>query len=197
MKRLVCSFLVLVLFFGMMTPVFGQGKGNSSTTSSNVDVLKLVEPYVELQEDGTLALEGVPRGLYQAFELENLEYHFDQINKEVLDGNLVIDEELNISETGFSTFHHAGYGSWAYHWWGYQRLFNNSQANEYSSHLRDRAAGAAMVTGVFAKFPPISGIAGVSSGYWALLANRVDANNNGNGVQVSVTWVNVFSVSSL
>ncbi|WP_051314585.1 hypothetical protein [Alteribacter aurantiacus] len=197
MKKLVCSFLVLVMFLGTMTPpVFGQ-EGNSSANSSKVDVLNLVEPYVELQEDGTLALEGVPRGLYQAFDLENLESHFDQINKEVLEGNLVIDEDLNISETGFSTFHHAGYGSWSYHWWGYQRLFNNSQANEYRLRLLSQAAGAGMVTGVTKWFPPVGGIAAVSGGYWALLATRVEANNRGNGVKVSVTWVNVFSVESL
>lgn len=91
----------------------------------------------------------------------------------------------------------ATYGKWTYHWWGYDRKFTNYQTKQYVERLEMQAAGATMVTGVGAWFPPIGGIAGVSAGYWALLASRVEANNHGNGVLVEVTWVNVFNVTPL
>lgn len=197
MKKIILSFLVFILCLSVVTPVFGQEHGSNSTPSSEEDVLNVVEGYVQLQEDGTIAFENVPNDLYQDLDLGQLEVHFDTINSAVLNGDLIIDEDLNITETGFSTMDHAVYGEWRYHWWGYQRNFTNAQAQEYRNRLLTQAAGAGMVTGVGAWFPPVAGIAGVSGGYWALLATRVDANNNGNGVRVSVTWANIFSVTSL
>jgi hypothetical protein len=172
-----------------------QNFNENAAEAQKRNMLKTIEKYVVVQEDGTLALNDVPHGLYKKYNLEALEAHFNTINKEIKNGHLVVDEELNINPTGFSTM--ATYGKWTYHWWGYDRLFTNSQAKEYVKRLELQAAGAAMVTGVTAPFPPIAGLASISSGYWLLLANRVEANNKGNGVKVAVTWVNIFNVTPL
>lgn len=59
------------------------------------------------------------------------------------------------------------------------------------------AGGDGIVTGISAWFPPVAAIAGVQTGYWSLVAARVNANNKGKGVYVGVTWVAVFNIKPL
>lgn len=81
--------------------------------------------------------------------------------------------------------------------WGYDRKFNNSQAKDLSDYAASVAGGAGIVTGISAWFPPVAAIAGVQTGYWSLVAARVNANNKGKGVYVGVTWVAVFNIKPL
>lgn len=119
----------------------------------------------------------------------NCKIIFDELNQLALDGVITINEDLSIQDNSITA--NAVYGSWTYHWWGYDRKFNNAQTTQYYNYLLTLAAGG----GAF--LPPVAAIAGVSSGYWALLATRVNANNKGRGVLVEVTWVAVFDVTPL
>jgi hypothetical protein len=162
----------------------------------NNEVIEKIEPYVQKNEDGTLGLKDVPQDIYDTYDLQGLEEHFNQINEGVKNHTLAVDENLEIHKTGFSTMA-STYGSWTYHWWGYDRKFNNSQTKQYIDQLEYAALGATFATGVGAWFPPVAAIGGVSAAYWGLLAKRVDANNKGKGVYVGVTWVNAFNVKPL
>jgi hypothetical protein len=125
-----------------------------------------------------------------------LQAHFDNLNNEVNLGNIKINDDLSISDLRFSVY--AVYGSWTYHWWGYDRKFTNSQAISYANSLNSLAAGIGMTGAAASAFMPIVG-AGivVSGGYYALLSSRVTANNTGKGVYVGMTWARIFNVYSL
>ncbi|WP_051254730.1 hypothetical protein [Halobacillus kuroshimensis] len=196
-----------------LIPTLGEVSSVYASTDSNVkqnlvssedtaeqkqsEMIKNVKPYVHLNDDGTIELKDVPQETYDRYNLSSLEKHFQTINKGVHNGTLTVDNNLNVEEVtpAFTTM--AVYGKWTYHWWGYDRKFNDYQTEQYIDRLNTQAAGAGMVTGVGAWFPPVGGLAAVSGGYWYLLATRVDANNHGNGVLVQVTWANIFDVEPL
>lgn len=63
--------------------------------------------------------------------------------------------------------------------------------------LYTAAGGAAIGGGLLTLgFPPAAFAAEIAAGYWTILATRMNANNSGKGVTVSMTWVMVFSVNS-
>lgn len=88
----------------------------------------------------------------------------------------------------------AVYGQWTYHWWGYDRKFTNTQAKELAGQCELIAIGAGAASAIF---PPIAALGGLSAAYYALLANRINANNQGNGVYVAITWAAVFNIEPL
>lgn len=159
------------------------------------ELIEVVEPYVEVTENGFIGLKNVPTDIYEKYNLSELQIHFDKLNTLASEGSISINEDLSIEDHTIDS--KAVYGKWTYHWWGYDRNFNNAQAIDYINQLNTAAAGAVIVGSVTGAFPPISGIANFQAGYWALLAARVAANNKGNGVYVGVTYALVFNVEPL
>ena len=208
MKKVISGFLTLVLMFGLFSPSYSYANENTNTSESSIDnssnsleieqtkMIQEVEPYVQLTKRGTIQLKNVPQELYEKYNLDLLQAHFEKLNNAVKNDEITINKDLSITDNSMSTLA-AVYGSWTYHWWGYDRKFNNSQAKAFVDYCYTVAAGATIVTGVGAFFPPVAAIGGVQAGYWALVATRVNANNNGKGVYIGVTWVAVFNVEPL
>ncbi|NLM67296.1 MAG: hypothetical protein GX180_09010, partial [Enterococcus sp.] len=88
-------------------------------------------------------------------------------------------------------------GTWTYHWWGYDQYFDNQRAQRFSANCYSVAAGATLVTGIGAWFPPVSFVGVAQAAYWTLVGSRVDYNNLGNGVYIGVTWAAIFNVEPL
>lgn len=201
MPKKIVSFLIAIT---LVLPMFltKQNEAYASTGQDVQDVslsddLEVIKPYVEVTEEGTIRFKKLPKGFYEKYNLEELQKHFDNLNTLSKAGNITINEDLSIQEKLPVTRAKAVYGKWTYHWWGYDRKFNNAQAKAYMNQLNTAAAGAAIVAGLASPFPPVAGIAGVQSGYWSLLSARVDANNKGRGVYVAVTYALVFNIKPL
>lgn len=198
----------MIFALGSVLPGFSDAVSAAEKTSSKTnkknqvqfvsdeemnEMIIAVEPYVEVSEEGLLSInKDVPKEIYIKYNLGKLEGHFNGLNASAKNGSITINEDLTIDDNSFSTM--AVYGKWSYHWWGYDRNFNNSQTSSYQNYLNTLVAGGTVVTGVSAWLPPVAAIAGVTTGYWALLSARVGANNKGNGVYVGCTWVAVFNV---
>ncbi|MGN4447664.1 hypothetical protein ACTFOB_22675 [Bacillus cereus group sp. MYBK79-1] len=165
------------------------------------NMIKTVEQYVELKEDGKIGFtQFVPQDVYQKFELDKLQEHFNFLNSQVELNTITINPDLtitNVTPAG-PVAYAAVYGSWTYNWWGYERKFNNSQAKTYVSELNTVASTGTIVGTLASRVMPIIGMGvAVTGGYYALLAARVDANNKGKGVYVGITWAIVFNVNPL
>lgn len=158
-------------------------------------MIDAVKPYVSVSKDGLLALNKVPKALYEKYSLDQLEGHFAQLNNDVKNGKIIVDKDLSITPTTLSTS--VNYARWTYNWWGYDRKFNNKASKSYQDFLYSAAAGGAIVGGLTYWLPPVASISGVSAGYWTLLAVRIGAKNKGKGVYVGVTWVAAFRVDTL
>lgn len=204
-KQIIAVLVAMTLSISLIfAPTLGDNHASASgkTTKTtekmtNDELIKTIKPYVQLNKDGTIGFKkNVPEDVYEAYDLDVLQSHFDVVNEGVRNNMLTINKKLEISET-IQVRAAATYGKWTYHWWGYDRNFSNYQTKQYIDRLEYQAIGASMATGVTYWFPPVGGLAALSGGYWLLLSKRVDANNNGNGVYVAVTWANVFNVKPL
>ncbi|MGW8958696.1 hypothetical protein [Paenibacillus sp. NPDC055715] len=110
-------------------------------------------------------------------------------------GVITVNSDLSIKDNAISL--NAVYGSWTYHWWGYDRNFTDYQTKQAIDYYYSVAGGGGLVTGATYWFPPVAGFAGGVAGYFTLFAARMGANNNGNGVYVAVTWATTFDVTPL
>lgn len=194
-KKLISFCMVAMLVFSALPVGAIEAYASDTSKESISNDIEIIKPYVEVTKEGTIRFKELPKGFYDKYSLEELQKHFDYLNTLSEAGDITINNDLSIQKNSISTM--AVYGKWTYHWWGYDRKFTNSQADDYVDDLVTAAAGATIVAGLGSAFPPVSGIATVQAGYWALLAVRVDANNEGNGVYVAVTWALIFDVEPL
>lgn len=167
-------------------------------TSLDADQQKMIDavkPYVSVGKDGLLSLDNVPNSLYEKYSLDQLEGHFAQLNNDVKNGKITIEKDLSITPLTLSTS--VNYARWTYNWWGYDRKFNNKASKSYQDWLYTAVNTGVIVGGLTYWVPPVASIAGVSAGYWGLLATRIGAKNKGKGVYVGVTWVAAFRVDTL
>ena len=211
MKKLASSLLILVLIFSLVSTAFAKSgdtvnslKTSTSTVTENnnkiknnqKEMIKSVRAFVKVTSDGKIEFkENIPDKLYKDYSLDLLQNHFNTLNDLAEAGTITINKDLSIQDNSISMM--TTYGSWDYHWWGYDRYFSNTQAKSFQNYCYTVAAGATIVTGASAYFPPVAAIAGMQAGYWALVGTRVGANNHGNGVYVAVSWLAVFNVSPL
>ena len=204
MKKSLISILALMLAMGTVSPSLASAAkgdnvfvdpGNQLVQVEQDTLIQEVEQYVVVLEDGTISLKDVPFEIYEKYNLALLEERFADLNSRVTTGEISISQDLNITSNIVQA--NAVYGEWTEHWWGFDRNFTNSQANDFAIYCLTVAGGGAIIGGVGAYFPPVAAIAGVTGGYFALLSARVYDNNKGNGVYIGVTWVAVFNVSPL
>jgi hypothetical protein len=207
MKKIIASLFTLMLILGVVTPSYAAAnesekqlkkieKEQEKLQKEQEKMIEDVEPFVNVTEDGKFELVNAPKKLFKKYDLAKLEAHFVEMNKLAEEGSVTINDDLSIEDNLFTIS--AVYGKWTYHWWGYDRKMSNSYANWYANEYLDMiAAGGTVVTGVGAFFPPVGAVAGISTGQWLLLKNRINANNKGNGVYVGVTWALFFNVEPL
>lgn len=164
-------------------------------TISSESIISIVEPYVNVTNEGKIQFKNVPSEIYEKYNLAKLQKHFDALNTLVQKDDIVINSDLSIDNNALSTS--AVYGQWTYYWWGYDRNFNYQQTLQAIDYYNTVAAGGAIITGATAWLPPVSGFTGATSGYFYLVATRFNANNKGNGVYAAVTWLAIFDIEPL
>lgn len=167
-----------------------------TTKKEDFSSIGSVQKFVFVNENGHLDLKNASLLDYKKFDLASLELHFETLNNQVDEGKIIIHSDLTIESLEVDI--NAVYGSWTNHWWGYDRNFTNSQAITYVNDLNTVAYGGTMVGIPLALLMPIvGGGVAVTAAYYGLLATRVQANNNGSGVYVGITWARVFNVNPL
>jgi len=176
---------------------FSQQQNEIKNLSTNQqDMIKSVQKYVTVNDGKIEFIKDIPQNEYKKYNLEELQKHFNFLNSQVAQNKITINQDLSISSKTISTL--AVYGEWTYHWWGYDRKFNNKQAKAYVNELNDLVAyGNLAGAAAAALMPIVGGAVVVTAQYYNLLANRVTANNKGNGVYVGMTWAIVFTVDAL
>lgn len=131
------------------------------------------------------------------YNLEKLMQHFVDLNHYAENDFITINKDLTTDQNPGLITVDTVYGKWTYHWWGDHRTFNNSQAKAFADYAASVAAGFDIVTGIGAFFSPVAALLGGQTGYWSLVAARVNANNKGRGVYIAVTRVAIFNVEPL
>lgn len=160
------------------------------------DSITNTQEFVEVDNQGYIKLkDNVSQENYEKYNLGQLEEHFVNLNQKVDQNIISISSDLEIQENNnIFTIYSSG-PTQEYNWWGYRTTYTNAQTNSAVSTLNAFAAGSGGAAAVGFWFPVFGAGAGLSAGYAGLLANRMDANNNGNGVLVDMTWAAVYNVS--
>ncbi len=184
--------LAIVMTLTMGTSAFVSENNQTSSEVTTIEDIYELETFVIREEDGTLSLDvqaaldnnGNPEAV------EALQQHFSTINPQILDGQISTDDELNIIGGEHIISSHRcslGSNSFTTFWWGYQRYACNCESERIVSDLNTWAAGGTMAGGAAAG-------AAFDTGYWWLLATRIDANNEGRGTITNMTHVLVFDI---
>ncbi|MFI3176423.1 MAG: hypothetical protein R3Y67_02895 [Eubacteriales bacterium] len=209
-KKILSLGLAIVMTLTMGTSAFASENNQTSSEVTTIEDVYELETFVIREEDGTLSLDtqaaldnnGNPEAV------EALQQHFSTINPQILDGQISTDDELNIIGGEHIISSHRcslGSNSFTTFWWGYQRYACNCESERIVSDLNTWAAGGTMAGGAAAGvaiiFPVTAPVAGViaagaafDTGYWWLLATRIDANNEGRGTITNMTHVLVFDI---
>lgn len=207
MKKLIVSLLSVIMILGVTLPSYASASSlpsqanvseNQRTENSDQSFsdIKKIEKYVFVNEDGHIALNNKQsKSFHKKYNLDALETHFDELNKQVDDGTIRINEDLSIDDLSFNAL--VSYHKWDSYWWGKERNFTNSQAIRYTHEIDTVVAAGTIATASTATIPILGASIGATTGYYALLSARVKANNRGNGVYVRITYALVFNVKPL
>lgn len=216
MKKFFLALLSILVFLGYLTPFVGNTYAyyNEQSISDEYyvydedniyyeehiyvnNMIESIEPYVYVTEEGNFALKDtIPFHLYKKYSLDFLEEHFENMNQEIKENNLIVHEDLTIEETN-PLLKRAVHGRWTQRWWGYERNFNNSQAIDFRNRLQNNARITSAMMRITKPFPPVSKLSLLATAQLRLMASRVNANNRGRGVYVGITWAAVFNMRSL
>lgn len=186
-------------------PIFASEinlNSNNAVTYTKDDVMKL-KPYIKVENhkyifDKEAALKaGFPKELVKGQEdfLAKVNGLSDsgklKINNDLSTTSNEVSYEMRMSCDGKTT-------PVEYHWWGYSRYLNNCDANEVANNFTSAVGVAGGTAGIAMLFPGVGQVvsagATFGAGYWTLLASRIQANNHGRGVHVSMTWVLIFDI---
>lgn len=208
MKKYISTVLASTLILSSGLPAVAHG--NEFKENENVNVQKEnenvqndvsfnldeVKKYIKIDDNGHIGFTFVPPGQYKKYNLSELQNHFNLLNEKVDKGEISINENLEISDLRIQTF--ASYGSWTYHWWGYDRKFTKKQAAAYVDEIEYVVLGMGAGAAVTAPSLVIAGGFLLSASWYGLLAKRIEANNKGKkGVLVEVYWARTFDITPL
>lgn len=209
MKKILSYGLVSILTISIVSPISAhadtkidqeeityQGESNEFVNLSETDLNEL-QKSVKINENGHIHLENVPSDQYQKYGLQYLEEHFNLLNEKVDNGQIIINQDLSITDLTVKA--RAVYGEWTNHWWGYDRKFGKIAAEKYATECNKLATKLAMGAAVSAPVWWVSAGIALSSGYYYLLATDVnEANAKSNrGVEVKIYWTRNYSVKPL
>ncbi|MGE6718776.1 hypothetical protein ACQKGD_15550 [Peribacillus frigoritolerans] len=169
----------------------------ASLTKVSSDSILEVAPYVHKDDQGFLYVDSnIPRDIYIKNKVKVLEKSFKDINKQVANGQVVVNDDLSITKkSGFTTFASKGYTSETF-WWGQRAKYTNSQTKSTVKQLENAGQDIGFLAAALVWLPAIGGITGISAAYCGKLAKSMKSKNNGNGVILDMTWALVYSVKS-
>lgn len=211
-KKLLGTSIILTLV-GTITPGLSV-VASASTVEGTEQVTEVydietfiseVEPYVQLSENNHLELsDNIPSSVYEKYSLEDLEKRFSELNSLEEKNEIIITENLEIFENdkqpkiSILSLASNGYKVEKY-WWGSRTYFTDKGTKNAVKELQDSVLyGTTAGTLISLKFPPLAPLGaavGLYAQYYNLLQRRMSEHNNGNGVIVDMTRVDVFSVS--
>lgn len=179
-------------------PVSSQNSATIQKQQENM--IDTVEQYIVLNQDGTIGIsKDMSQNMIEEYDINSLQERFDLLNQQVKANQIVINEDLSITQK--NTMHimaakAAKYEKTQRYWWGDKNWYTNAQTK---AHIKDLNTAAIAAGGTGAALGALGFIPGAFTGavagtYWGVLASRMDANNKGKGVTVSVTWVLAFNV---
>ena len=127
---------------------------------------KKVYQYLVLNEDGTISLSiKTPRSLISEYNLEALQKHFNYLNEQVKNGEIIINPDFTINKQ-IETY--AGIDKEETYWWGVSQWCSYSSARNkayIASQYSNKLITASVVTAVFSKIASMA--LGLSSIYWS------------------------------
>ncbi|MEG0258750.1 MAG: hypothetical protein RR651_02660 [Lysinibacillus sp.] len=180
------------------------------------DILSL-EPYISVK-DGLFMLN-VNKASKAGIDSELIrgqQEYLDSLNQAVKNGVLSVSKNLTIKDlsddtnqyqndslTPFAACKPKGVTRKAQKfWWGYKTLSNSCDTKKLISDANTAGATGGIVGtggGLLGLFFPVllpgAGVAGLTGAYFYLFATRLDANNNGKGVIVEMTWAAVYDIT--
>lgn len=209
MKKILSYGLLSILTISLVSPMSAyadtkidqeevtyQGESNEFVNLSETDLNEL-QKSVKINENGHIYLENVPSDQYKNYGLQYLEEHFNLLNEKVDNGQIIINQDLSITDLTVKA--RAVYGEWTNHWWGYDRKFGKIAAEKYATECNKLATKLAMGAAVASPVWWVSAGIALSSGYYYLLSTDVnEANAKSNkGVEVKIYWTRNYSVKPL
>ena len=178
-------------------------------------VIELVEPYVERKSNGTFRFSKGVGLLSQELEISievliHLQDSMNEVNKQILAGNLRSDNNLRVfpsnpsyeqelnNDSDFSIQSFTGINRVQNYWWGTRRYACYFESQRIAANLTSAASVATMAAIASNIWGwPITTFSGLAAGYYALLASRIVFHNvSGRGTIIDITWALVFSVRS-
>ena len=222
LRKIFILALLTIFLFPTVNPVAAQSYGLSVIENNHIndfkeytfeDILSL-EPFVHV-EDGLLVLNengASEAGIDSVLINGQLEY-FVYLNQQVkinairISSDLTIQYLSNNNEYPSNTLKRSAWcrgvtTSPEYFWWGYKTKLNSCDTAKVSSQAGTLGAGGTItatgLTGLGFWFPPLAAvgvISGLTSGYFWLLSESLNANNKGSGVIVDMTWATIYNIT--
>lgn len=176
-----------------------KATSNPGTEEASVSVSE-VAPYVHKNDQGHLYVDqDIPMDVYVQNEVSSLEKSFEEINKQVDSGQLVVNEDLSITnkldDAIFAKAASKGYTSKTY-WWGERATYTNYQTKVAVKQLRDAAIDTAFNSVYAVIIPPVAAVTSLTAAYLNKVAKSMENANRGNGVILDMTWALAYSVKS-
>ncbi|PAD40151.1 hypothetical protein [Terribacillus sp. 7520-G] len=162
----------------------------ATSVQTDEEIIKALTPYVEVKDGKIYLNEDYKNSVTISDDvISNITEYMSELNKSVDAGEVVINEDLTVTETN-KAFTTASSGtSYKLHWWGVTMTMNNKDATEFAQTLQN-TGGATVGAATISRFIPspptvlVSTIAGVIGGAGVSLGNRIDSKNKGKGVKI-------------
>ncbi|MFJ6413906.1 hypothetical protein ACIQLG_14050 [Terribacillus saccharophilus] len=162
----------------------------TSSVQSDEEIVKALTPYVEVKDDKVYLNNDYKNKVIVSEDVvANITTYMNELNKAVDAGEVVINDDLSVTEVN-QAFTVASSGtSYKLHWWGVTMTMNNKDATEFAQTL-ENTGGATVGASAISRFIPspptilVSTIAGVIGGGAVSLGKRIDSKNKGKGVKI-------------
>ncbi|MED3759360.1 hypothetical protein P4555_09825 [Peribacillus frigoritolerans] len=155
-----------------------------------------VEPYVHKNDQGFIYVDSsIPQDIYIKYNVDMLEESFEKINKQVASGQVIVNDDLSITNKGIALYASKGYTSKTY-WWGKKATYTNAQTKSAVSSLEDAAFNVGSIAAATFWLPAIAGVTGITGVYCGALAKKMKSKNKGKGVILNMTWALAYTVKS-
>ncbi len=222
LRKIFILVLITIFLLPTVTTTLAQSYEPSIIENGNIkefeeytfeDILSL-EPYVQVQ-DGFLVLnenDASEAGI-DSILIKGQQEYFIFLNQQVKSNAIRVSSDLTIQNLANNNEYQSNTlmrfarckgvtASPEYFWWGYKTKLNSCDTAKVSSQAGTLGAGGTItatgLTGLGFWFPPLVAvgvISGLTSGYFWLLSERLNANNKGSGVIVDMTWATIYNIT--
>lgn len=204
--------LVAVWILGIMFTISVSAEDNNVNALKSNDYIQELEPYVEIQSDGTLRLNEDYQSLDLPSEfIQRVETSFSHMNELIKKGEMKVNQDLSISPIDStrtlqamvtaSTSKGCGRSGHKVYWWGYNLYLDcNETRTTYQSFKAGGGASVGLATlSRYIPTPPTqlaSAIAGTIGGGFVGFGQMIKDEHKGNGVRIRFTGLGYAAIPS-